>query len=83
MQINVHNLFTDDVHVFSARSPAEAVRNAFAQAGKRDFNTDGYEKNYPLESVHVGVADGDAIFSLGEFAAVVNRDDLCDFPPTP
>ena len=82
MKINVHNLLTYDVHCFSARSPAEAVRDAFAQVGKRDFNTDGYGANYPVDSVHVGIADGDVIFSMGEFAAVSTRYDLGDLPPT-
>jgi hypothetical protein len=82
MQINVYNLSTAECHTFSAPSPAEAVRNAFAQVGKRDFNADGYGTNYPIDSVHVGIADGDVIFSLGEFAAVATRDDSGDIPPT-
>ncbi len=68
--ITVHNVDTNEEIIYSGLSPSEAVRNAYAQYGKRDFNTADYDIKYPLSKVATRVHGSKTVYALGQFCAV-------------
>lgn len=71
--VTVHNLDSYDEHVYVDLTPAEAVRNAYAQYQMKDFNAAGYESRYPISMVEIRPTKPSGkktVYALGHFAAV-------------
>ncbi len=66
----VHNLNTNEEIIFVGLTPSEAVRNAYAQEEKHDFNTRDYDRKYPLSMVNSRQHGDKTVYSLSSFSAV-------------
>jgi hypothetical protein len=68
--ITVHNIDTYDEYVYVDLAPGMAVRNAFAQYQKKDFNTFDYDAKYPVSMVTTRPSGNKTVYTLGQFSAV-------------
>ncbi len=71
--VTVHDLDTQQQLVFVGLTPAEAVRNAFAQVERKDFSTWEYERRYPVSMVRMRCYGDKRVFSLAQFSAVASN----------
>lgn len=69
----VYDVDARNKHVYVGMTPAEAVRNAYAQYELKDFSSAGYASRYPVSMVeaHPMRPNGKRIlYKLGHFAAI-------------
>jgi hypothetical protein len=68
--VTVHNIDNYDEHVYVDLDPAEAVRNAYAQHQRKDFNTWDYDAKYPVSMVTTRPRGNKTVYTFGQFSAV-------------
>lgn len=74
--VTVHNLDNQQELIYVGLTHAEAVRNAYAQFERKDFNTLDYERRYPVSMVRMRSHGDKRVYSLAQFSAVAGLRDV-------
>lgn len=60
------------IYLFYTLPPAQAVRCAYAQFGKGDYNTWDYDLRYPVPEIHYS-EKGVGIYTMGDYTALADQ----------